>query len=216
MATTDAELLATIQRTTLEGDGTDPLTWPSGMWTLAEVLGYATQRQNRFLQRAAVLWTVLEQAVAVQSAQTLPVDWVATLLVASRTAEGYREVPTTDPFALDRAHPGWQLTASTTHPYGYYEIDGETRTGYLVPAPTADVLGLELYYVALGTALDASGIDLSIPDEYVPTLKAGILADLFSKVGEGQNLSLAAVCESRWEEGVQVATLQAIDGWLAL
>lgn len=217
MSITDQTLLAEMQRVTLEGTGDLGATWPSGMWTLAEVLGYLNQRQDRFLAATGIMWTVANTAITTgQADQANPTNWIATLLVAYKTAAGlYRELPRLDALELDLVLPTWPGTTSAT-PRGYYEVDGNTTTLYVVPIPTAVGSALERYYVALGTALTQGGVAFSVPDEFVATLKYGALADMFSKVGQAANSELAAACEERWEEGIALGTLMSTEGWFAL
>lgn len=222
MSVTDQAILSEIQRVTLENTGDAGATWPSGMWTQAEVLGYLNQRQNRLLAACALFWKVAETPVTtLQSEQPNPADWVATVFLAYATSPGvslvgtYRELPKMDALELDLIQPSWPGASSLT-PRGYYEIDGQTLSTFVVPIPTDVGSVLERYYVALGTTLDASGIAFSVSDELVPTIKYGVLADMFGKVGEAQNPALAAACELRWREGVELATLMATEGWLAL
>lgn len=217
MAVTDQTVLAQLQRVTLEGPGDLGATWPSGMWTLAEVLGYLNQRQDRWLAATALLWTQTTTAVvANQAQQDAPTDWAATVFLAFCNLAGcFRELPQVDTLELDLAHVGWPLTSSD-HPYGYYAIDGVTRSVYLAPIPSAFVIQLEWYYVALGTTLTQAGVALSVPDEFVATIKYGALAEMFSKVGPAANPTLAQACEERWTEGVELGMLMATEGWFAL
>jgi hypothetical protein len=217
MAVTDQTILEQIQRVTLEGAGDLGATWPSGMWTLAEVLGYLNQRQNRFLAATGLFWTRAETAVvAGQTAQAAPANWVATVFVAFKKGGVYRELPKLDTVELDLALPTWP-GASSASPKGYYETDGATLTTYVVPAPTAAVTDLERYYVALGTALTQNpAVNFSVSDEFVPTIKYGALADMFAKIGPAHNPVLAQACEERWGEGLAMGALMAQEGWFAL
>lgn len=217
MAITDQTLLSQIQRTTLEGTGDGGATWPSGMWTQAEVLGYLNQRQDRFLAATGLLWTVLETAITINQAdQAAPADWIATVFLAYKSGAGlYTELPRLDALELDFALPTWPGASAAT-PRGFYEVDGNTLTSYVVPVPTAGGSALERYYVAMGTALTAGGVAFSVPDEFVPTIKYGALADMFSKVGQAANPVLAQAAEARWQEGVELGALMATEGWFAL
>lgn len=217
MAITDQTILSEIQRLTLEGSGDGGATWPSGQWSQAEVLFYLNRRQDRLLAETGLLWTRAETAITLnQSNQAQPSDWAATILLAYKTAAGaYRELPKMDALELDLVLPT-RPGASSATPRGYTEIDGDTLTTYVVPIPTENGSALERYYVALGTALTAGGVNFTVPDEFVPTVKYGCLADMFGKVGPAQNLILAEACEQRWEEGLQLGTLMAQEGWFAL
>lgn len=217
MAISDQTVLAELQRVTLEGPGDLGASWPSGMWTLTEVLGYLNQRQNRWLAATGLLWTqALTAVVPNQAAQDAPADWAATVLMAFCNANGcFRELPKVDTLELDLRYVGWPAT-SNDRPYGYYEIDGVTRSVSLAPIPSAFVLQLEWYYVALGTAFTQGGVPFTVPDEFVATIKYGALADMFSKVGPAANPLLAQACEERWTEGVELGMLMATEGWFAL
>lgn len=217
MAMTDQTILSEIQRVTLEGVGDAGATWPSLMWTQVEVLGYLNQRQNRFLAATALYWTHAETAITTgQAAQAAPADWVATILIALKTSAGfYKELPRLDALELDFALPTWPGLSSAT-PRGYYSVDGATLTTFVAPIPTDVGSALERYYVALGTALTAAGVNFSVSDEFVPTIKYGALADMFSKVGQASNPLLAQACEERWTEGLELGKLMATEGWFAL
>lgn len=217
MAVIDQDILNELQRVTLEGLGDNGVTWPSLMWTQAEVLGYLNQRQNRWLAATCLCWTVLETViVANQADQPMPADWVATVFNAWKTSAGdYDELPKFDALSFDYALSTWPTLTATT-PKGYLEADGDTLTTQVVPIPTDVGAAIERYYVALGTTLDASGVAFSVPDEFTPCIKYGVLADMFNKVGQAANLELVAACEQRWEEGVQLGMLMATEGWFAL
>lgn len=217
MAVTDQTILSEIQRVTLEGAGDGGATWPSLMWTQAEVLGYLNQRQNRFLAAVGLYWTITETAITTgQANQPNPSSWVATIFVGYKTSGGlYRELPKLDALELDFLDRSWPGASSLT-PHGYYEIDGNTLTTFVAPIPTDVGSALERYYVALGTALTAAGVNFSVSDEFVPTLKYGCLADMFGKVGPAANPPLAEACEERWTEGVELGKLMATEGWFAL
>lgn len=217
MSVTDQTLLSEIQRVTLEHAGDAGATWPSGMWTQVEVLGYLNQRQNRWLAATGLLWTHAETAITINQAdQAPPSDWIATIFIAYKTPAGlYRELPKLDALELDYALPTWPGASSAT-PRGYTEADGATLTTLIAPIPTAAGSALERYYVALGAALTAAGVTFSVPDEFVPTIKYGCLADMFAKVGQANNPVLVEACEARWQEGIELGTLMATEGWFAL
>jgi hypothetical protein len=217
MPVTDQTILSEIQRLTIENAGDGGATWPSGMWTQAEVLGYLNQRQNRLLWETGIRWTRAETAITInQSNQAAPADWVSTIFIAHKTSGGlYKELPLVDAQELDFVLSTWPgLTGAT--PRGYYEVDGDTLTTYVVPIPTDAGSALERYYVALGTTLTAAGINFSVPDEFVPTVKYGTLAEMFGKMGTTQNLVLVEMCEARWNEGVEIGKLQAPSTWFVL
>lgn len=214
MAVAITTILSEIQRVTLENAGDGGATWPSTMWTLNEVINYLYQRQDRFLTATGLLWTRVETAITINQAdQGTPADWISTIFIAYKSAAGlYTELPKLDALELDLVVPTWP-SASAVTPRGWYETDGATLTTYVAPIPTAAGSALERYYIALG---DRIGANFSVPDEFVPTIKYGVLAEMFSKVGQANNPVLAAACEERWQEGVEMGTLMATEGWFAL
>lgn len=212
---TDEEVLSEIQRVTLENAGDGGASWPSLMWTGIEVLSYLTQRQNRWLAETGLMWTVGETLIVTgQANQPQPIDWIASIFVAYKSAAGvYVELPMLSPLELDFSSPSWPGT-TTAAPSGCAEADGDTLTLQVLPIPSEAGSALERYYVALGTALTAAGAEFSVPDEWVPTIKYGALADMFNKVGPAHNVPLAVLCEQRWDEGLALGRVQAHEGWL--
>jgi hypothetical protein len=217
MAITDQTILSEIQRVTLENAGDGGATWPSGMWTQAEVVGYLNQRQNRFLAAAGLQWKVGEVAVTTgQANQPNPTDWIATVFLAFKSSAGlYRELPKLSQQELDYLTPSWPGSSNAT-PQGYYEQEGDTNQTFVAPTPTDVGSAIERFYVFLGTALTAGGVNFTVVDEFVPTIKYGVLADMFSKVGPAANPVMAAACEARWDEGVQLGLVMSNEGWFAL
>jgi len=203
-----------IQRVTLENAGDGGATWPSGMWTVNEVVNALHAREDRFLAATDLIWTRLETAITTgQADQAAPADWIATIFIALKSSAGlYRELSKMDTLELDYIRSTWPGTSSAT-PLGYYESDGATLTTYVAPIPTDPGSALERYYVAKG---DPNGTTSVVPDEFTPMLKYGILADLLNKVGQASNPTLAAACEERWQEGLAMGQLMATEGWLAL
>lgn len=215
MSTQVGTVYSEIQRTTLENVGDGGNTWPSGMWTITEVVNYLSTREDRFLAATGILWKRDETAVLTgQANQPTPADWIATVFIAHKSSAGvYRELPKLDRLELDLITAGWPGTSSAT-PRGYYEVDGEnTLTTYLAPIPTDVGSALERYYVYLSTHGEFT---FTVPDEFVPAIKYGVLADLFSKVGPASNPALAAACESLFQAGVAMGQLMATEGWFAL
>lgn len=65
-------------------------------------------------------------------------------------------------------------------------------------------------FTGVGFSIPSGGFIL--PDEFIPALKWGVMADMLSKVGRGQDLQRAAYCESRYQEGVEAAAI-ILAGW---
>lgn len=209
-------VLSEIQRVTLENAGDGGQSWPSTMWTQAEVVGYLQQRQNRFLAETLLVWTVEETPILPASdAQPRPLDWLARVQTAYRGGDGrYTLLENTDLRQLDLSRPSWPGTTTLGVPIGCYEVEGETQVDYLVPIPLDPQAALERYYVAVGRVLEpVAGSVFAVPDDFVPALKYGVLAEMFGKVGPTANPTLAALAEARWQEGVDLGILMSTEGW---
>lgn len=204
---TDADQLTEIASVLIED-----ASFTSGLWSLAEILGYFNQRQYRFLKETLIVaaWTTVVW-VPGQPDATLPDDWIATLVARwhDTALNTYQVLPRSDSFELDHISPQTALTVCT--PTAYRDADLGTLLLTLGPPPIAPG-EVELLYVALSETLDGSGIPLSTPDEWTPYLKYGVLADMLGKDGRGQDLLRARYCEQRYAEGVALAQA-ALEGW---
>lgn len=90
-------------------------------------------------------------------------------------------------------------------PQFYSTIYGGTK--YLKIHPTPSIVGkLKLIYVATTTEADLENenVIINLPNNLVPYLKFGILADIFGNEGIFNDPIRAAYCKQRWEEGIIV------------
>lgn len=205
MSFTDQQLLAELQQLAIEPFVDDGLTWLSGLWTLDEVLGYANQRQQRFLADTCLVGGWLQQTCLPQEIQTLSdeVVFVNHALYEDGNPGTCTPLLALSRFSSDLAVPGW-TGQTTTAPLGY--LLGQTGTCELslVPPPVTGGL-LHLFGVFVADLLDRSGVQLIIPDEWEPYLRYGIMADMFGKQGEAYDAPKSQYCEQRWQEGVESA-----------
>lgn len=209
MAVSDIDQLTEIQLVLQEDD-----LFSNGLWTLQEVITYFNQRQYRFLFETKVLaahatigWTPGEPE------QPLPPDWIASIaaLWHDLASGRYFPLPEADRFQTDHLF-GPTAVATTGRPQAYLDADTtDTLTIAVAPAPAAPG-AVDLLYVALSEPLDEDAVDCSgpgelftVPDEFVPYLKYGVLADMLSKEGRGQDLLRARYCEQRFTEGITLA-----------
>lgn len=204
MAITDQTLLDDLQRAVIEGPPAPDLgaTWPSGLWTRDEVIGYANQRQQRYLQETLVTASWSQQTlVAGQPIHQLPQEWLATEhLIVEQEGTTTPVDPVSRP-EVDLTLYGWQQQAG--RPLGYVELQTGTLSLEMIPTPLVGGL-LHAFGTWLAQTLDGSGIDIELPDDLVPYLYYGILADMFGKQGRAYNEPLRDYCEDRWNEGVAV------------
>lgn len=204
MAVTDQQLLNECQYAVIEPPD-NGATWPSGLWTLAEVLGYANQRQWYFLKETGIVTTTASITANAGTGNrfSLPTDWIGTVRAAWKDASHWQGLQRSDTWQADHGMDTWEATAGTPKLY----MDAETPTLGIQIAPKPVINGtVEVLYVALSTTLDRSGIALTVPDEFAPYIKWGVLADMLSKVlGRQQDMTRAAYCEERFQEGITLA-----------
>lgn len=197
-----SEIQASLLEPTIDGG----VTWTSGMWTAAEVIQYINQRQDRFLKESELLtaWTTIT-VTAAQLRPALPTDWVATVRVSWLGTGGatYVNLPRSDSWAADHGLPTWASTTAT-RPTVYMDSETPTLALQLAPAPTGSGT-LSLYYISVGNTLDGTGEIFNTPDEFIPYLKYGVMADMLTKLGRVQDAGRAAYCEQRFAEGVELA-----------
>src|SRR3990167_1332656 len=209
---TDQALLSEIQYALLEPpDGGQ--SWPSEVWTRAEVLGNLNNTLWGWLRDTHALITRVEQAELAASlgVVTLPADWIATAGYVWRTAGGVRTpLGPVDRFEGDLALPTWEAAAGT--PLGYDEFEADTLTLQLIPRPDANGT-LELLYVARPTAVTGAGATLAVPEEFLSGIKYGTVAMLLRKVGRLVDPERAAYAEARYDLTVELTKI-LLEGWV--
>jgi hypothetical protein len=208
---TDQDLLSEIQYALLEPpDGGQ--SWPSEVWTRAEVLGNVNSNLWGWLRDTHALVTRVElpQLAATLGVVTLPADWLATATLVWRTAGGVRTpLGPVDRFEGDLALPSWETVPGS--PIGYDEFEADTLTLQLIPRPVADGI-LELTYVARPVAVNGAGIALPLPEEFLDALKYGTLGMLLRKVGRLVDPARASYCEQRAALTVTLTKI-LLGGW---
>lgn len=212
---TDRELLSIVQGIVVEPvDGGD--TWPSGLWSRAEVLQYLNGRQQRFLKEtlAVIRWDQYPITPG-QVQQPLPQDCLAVrdvFFVGTATPTILQHLSPMSRREVDLLQPTWEYSASP-QPVGYQEDIWQTRQLVLVPLPQQGG-ELFLFMAHTGTVCtgDAPGVALTIPDECTPYLVYGVLADMFGQQGRAFDPVRRDYCEARWAEGIALtqAMLAAI------
>lgn len=87
----------------------------------------------------------------------------------------------------------------------YTTLLGSLNQIFVYPPP-ANLGQLEIISIngIASSILLALNTKIPLPNNLVPYLKYGILADIFSKEGIGQDLARASYCEERWREGLQI------------
>lgn len=204
MAFTDQELMEQIQNALIEPpDG--GATWPSGLWNMEEVVSYMNQRQNKFLKDTHFQYGIANIPVeALIEEYDLPDDWINTIRVLWINTEGESvELGRSDTWEADHGIPTWSWEAGT--PLLYYD-GGIPISLILMPIPLEDGT-VQIHYVPYAVELDGAGELLTLPDEFIHTIKYGTIADMLNKVGRGGDAPRAKYCEQRFQLGLQVAKM---------
>jgi hypothetical protein len=179
-------------------------TWPSGLWSLAEVVNYLNQRQNLFLKYTQLQFGMANiPAVNGTATYDLPDDWITTVRVVWVALDGStRELGKSDYWEADNGIPSWTQTDGT--PLLYYD-GGKPITITVMPAPDADGT-IFIEYVPYAALLDGTGEIMTLPDEFVPSIKYGVMADMLTKVARSQD-PRADYCNQRFQLGIELARL---------
>lgn len=206
MATTDQAALNTIQYRLIETPNSGA-SMTSDLWTITELAAYLSQRQDRFIADARACCAVDSQAVSLDDqSHDLPETCLRLLHALWKdTATGtWRDLFRASAWEIDCATPLAQ-SVSAARPKAYLEVEAEQNTIRTYPPAAAGTL--ESLYLVAGTALSNSGVAFLVPDDFVPAIIWGALADALGKSGRGQDLQRAAYCEQRFAEGVELARL---------
>lgn len=204
MAVTDAAALTEVQGKLLED-----ATFTSGLWTLAEAYAYFNERQNRFNRDTKLMLAHADIPVTAGTVDvTLPPDWIATQrAVWKDTATGvFTPLDRSSRFA---ALMGMPTNSLPLKPLLIDDQSGGTLTAELFPVPVADGM-LRLLYASVLEPLNFDPVTpdvFDVPDDFLPYVMYGVLADMLSKDGRGRDLFRANYCESRYQEGVAIAAI---------
>lgn len=180
-------------------------------WTAPEVLSYFNNRQFQFLKETGIVMKrVAIPTIPNVSRQTLPQDWIATQLVSWLGADGVtRDIKRDSVSNFDNLLSKWEINQLSQPPLAYTDSDiVDTLELQITPTNLNGVI--TILYLGLSTILADKGTEFSIPDEFVPAIKYGVLADMFSKAGKGQDELRSNYCELRYQEGV-VAALSILE-----
>lgn len=203
MAVQDSDQLTEVQNRLLEDAA-----FTSGLWTLQEVYDRFNERQNRFNRDTKLMLAHEDLTVHTGDVQvTLPPDWIATQRAAWQGSNG--QFTPVDRSARFAAAMGIASGATPTRPVLMDDNSGGTLTAELFPVPTENGT-LRLLYASVLEVLNfapATPDLFDIPDDFVPYVTYGVLADLLGKEGRGRDLARAGYCQMRYEEGVALAAV---------
>lgn len=208
MAFTESQVYNQIQYHVLEPPDSGA-TWPSALWTLEEITRYMNQRQDRLLRLTHLQVGLADITVtAGDNLYDLHDDLIRVIRVLWYPASGGSyELTDGDSWEADHGIPDW--TTNDNPPKLYYVEP--TLNIRIVPLPNEGGT-LQVFYVPIGAQFDGTGEVFTVPDEFVPTVKYGVMADMLSKVGRAMD-PRAEYCRQRFALGVQVANMLLAGGY---
>lgn len=187
------------------------VTWPSAIWSQAEVVSYLNDVQRDFLARTGITVAIgFFITTPNQPRYDLPAATIDLRRIAWRigpTGTAYVELARADEWELDYGHPQWESDMAADYAPVLYMTDLVPSQTVQLQPPPGDVGEAEITYTTLATAADGTGILMSVPDDWTPYLWMGTLAKMLSKEGEGNDPERADYCRQRYEEGVALAQL---------
>lgn len=114
----------------------------------------------------------------------------------------------TDEWAADNFRPSWK--ASPAAPFAYSTTATPPLAMQIIP-PTALGGTLDLISINKGAVIDPLvSAPLNIPDDWTWVIKWGALADLLQGDGLALDPQRAQYCESRWQQGIDLAKAQSV------
>ncbi len=216
---TDAILLNEIQFDLIEAPDAG-VTFPSGLWTPAEVLAHVNDAQRLYVKATRILvgrsnFTVaaLDQRIDLEAIGGLE-DIVQIIRVSYVTSDGvFHEIPATDLFGADHARGGWAGETADV-PLAHTVTDGLTTELIFIPAPT-NAGTVWLHFIPRVPTLDLAlgGQPLAMPSEFTLGVKWKLLATLLGKPGRAQDVPRAALCEARYQDMVTLGT-EIVEGMI--
>jgi len=213
--TKDTDVLCELQELMIEPVDSGA-TFASGAWTIPEVIGYMTKRQDDFIKRTSIIQRREPLNYIPETHRVdLPVDLVVLRRLVFKDADPRTRfcVPVCrgDTWEVDQARLDWEYNHSPDFPFIY--SDSEAHQLGIEVAPATSRKGvLESLYVPRGVPFTNDGVCFSVPGEFVPGIRWGVLADMLIKVGRLQDPVRAKYAEGRYEEAVEAANLM-LAGW---
>ena len=218
MAITDQNLYNEIQGTLMETQD-NGATYSSGLYTVAEVVARLNYRLDLFNKLSNIQTTVsytnnaLTDARKAQdySTQASNVIDILSVFYTSDNGTTWYAIPRGSSFEADV-----MLTtqAATTLPLLWTLDTAQVQNINFFPPPSFSSgqgkLGL-MYVPKIGTMpTTPDGTTISMPDDFTPFVKYGVLADLFMKSGESYDPVRGEICESLFQLGIEAAR-----GWIS-
>lgn len=205
---TDRDLISDICRCLQEPIAST--SWSgSEQFTYEQIVNAIQRRLDRFLLETGIRLSVSEQASS-GNPVILGDEVIDVRRAMWKDTDGnYSVMWKADPIQLMSASPSWKNTSSSVYPPTDYTVGLVLPLSlYYTPQPT--IAGtIALVTVNSRGTLNPAAFPtvLGIPDDLCWIIKFGALADIFSVDGPGEDMSRAAYCEARWNDGIKLARI---------
>lgn len=215
---TDQQIVNDVQYALMEpaNDWSSSVTWGgSEQFTMADVVGAVQRRRDQFLLETATVLTNSEFAVSPAPASRIALndDVIDVRRAAWKTPavldnpSRYHVLWRSNERAMNSLAVGWSVNQNL--PQVFSTVIEPPLTLQLAPISN-NVGSLNLITLNAGATLDVTqGIALGVPDDFAWVIKFGALADLLGRDGQARDAERAQYCESRYQEGVQLARIAA-------
>lgn len=182
----------------------------SEITTLDEILKFARNRINQFQFQTGLILSKKNFTMNPPNDNSLIIDDETIDIVRVAYIDLDEEFNPDEVFVLreeDESSIGYSnrnaFNSTTNRPTFYTSLLGNLNTIKIYPLP-ANLGQLEIISIngiARDSIIELNTI-INLPDNLVPYIKWGVLADIYSKDGVGYNPAMASYCNQRWEEGI--------------
>lgn len=211
MAIAVAEVLSDIQLLLAEGTVDGGVTWSSGLWTLAEVLGYIQEENRRLILQTACLLARDTSVVVVPGTQihTLPDDVLQVYSCAFVCDFLSVTVPLLRADRLQTELVSDDSAISPGNPLPYAYTTGELPSQQIALLPASNLPGI-LDMIKVQRPTDLARTDsFIIPDELVGVVEWGVLATMLGNLVGGSE-SPEGTLYARLRAGEQQAVVEIL------
>lgn len=196
---------AVFANTHLAADAVNGATFPSGLFTQTEMLGYLANAENEFLIKVRPVYGSATQALSIA---TRVYPQPASAIRIERVSSTKKAWTNTSMLTLDLDNPNWQADHTSDDPKAWFQDEiGLDNFGIW---PLVDINGItaQLWYSVKETVNPLTFLTpLVLPDIFTMYLKYGTLARAFSKDGEQRDDLRAKFCQKKVDFGVMLARM---------
>lgn len=187
------------------GDPLNGATFPTGLFSQAEMLEYLRGAESTFLVKVRPVFASATQALAVDTRSYPNPNGTIRIERVSSNGNAWTD---TSQLVLDLDNQDWQSDETSGDPTAFFQdLDGLDQWGIY---PLMQVLGTtaELWYSVTETANPLTFLSqFVLPQIFTTYLKYGTLARAFNKDGEQRDEMRARYCSKRFEFGVMLARM---------